>query len=105
MSKGFAARHDLLRWAIAIGRRRETLKATTRAQYRARQTEQPIVTPEGAALRRQTLRWRHQFFVFLTDLEVQPPTTEPPSNCWTPLLSSARGRRVFDDETASQFHG
>ena len=33
------------------------------------------------------------------------PTFEPPSNCWTPLLSSGRGRRVFDDETASPFHG
>lgn len=30
----------------------------------------PVVTPAGAELRRQTLRWRHQFFVFLTDLEV-----------------------------------
>jgi len=29
-----------------------------------------MVTPAGAELRRQTLRWRHQLFVFLTDPEV-----------------------------------
>lgn len=30
---------------------------------------------------------------------------EPPSNWWTPLLSSVRSRKVFDDKSASEFHG
>jgi transposase len=70
----------LLCWAIAIGRRRETLKDATLAQYRAtadrrldRLLAMPVSTEAGAELLRQTKRWRSQFFTFMTDRDV-PPT-------------------------------
>ena len=70
----------LLCWAIAIGRRRPTLKDTTLAQYRAkadRHLDQllamPAITAAGDEVQRQTKRWRGQFFTFMTDRAV-PPT-------------------------------
>ena len=70
----------LLCWAIAVGRRRPTLKDTTLAQYRAtadRRLDRLLATPAstaaGAELQRQTKRWRGQFFTFMTDRDV-PPT-------------------------------
>lgn len=67
----------LLCWAVAVGRRRADLKDTTLAQYRAtaerrldRLIAMPVTTPAGAALMRQTKRWRSQFFTFITDRQV-----------------------------------
>lgn len=61
----------LLRWAIAVGRRRPALKDSTPAHYRGeadrrldRLLTMPATTPAGAALQRQTKRWRGQFFTF-----------------------------------------
>ena len=70
----------LLCWAIAIGRRRETLKDVTLAHDRAtadrrldRLLAVPAITEAGAELHRQTKRWRGQFFTFMTDRDA-PPT-------------------------------
>jgi transposase len=70
----------LLCWAIAIGRRRPTLKDTTLSQYRAqadrrldRLLAMPAITAAGDEVQRQTKRWRGQFFTFMTDRAV-PPT-------------------------------
>jgi transposase len=67
----------LLAWAVAVGRRRATLKDSTLAQYRAkadRRLDQvlamPTLTEAGTELKRQTKRWRGQFFTFLTDRAV-----------------------------------
>ena len=67
----------LLCWAVAVGRRQADLKDTTLAQYRAtaerrldRLIAMPVVTPAGAALMRQTKRWRSQVFTFITDRQV-----------------------------------
>ncbi len=79
--QAFAAplRRLLLR-AIAIGRRREGLKDTTLAQYRAdldrRLDRIMAATPvgrDGETLRRRIARDRSHLFVFITDREV-PPT-------------------------------
>lgn len=70
----------LLCWAIAVGRRRPSLKDCTLAQYRAKTDRRldrllamPTITEAGAELQQQTKRWRSQFFTFLTDRDV-PPT-------------------------------
>ena len=70
----------LLCWAVAVGRRRASLKDSTLAQYHAKADRRldrllamPTVTAAGAALLRQTKRWRSQFFTFMTARDV-PPT-------------------------------
>jgi transposase len=82
----------LLCWAIAVGRRRPSLKDTTLAQYRAKADRRldrllamPAVTPAGAELHRQTKRWRGQFFTFLTDREV-PPTNNAAERALRPSV-------------------
>jgi hypothetical protein len=35
----------------------------------------------------------------------RPGSSSHPSNRWTPLPSSARSKEVFDDKSASEFHG
>jgi len=67
----------LLCWAVAVGRRRASLKDTTLAHYRGEADRRldrlpalPAVTPAGTELQRQTQRWRGQFFTFLTDRAV-----------------------------------
>ena len=64
----------LLAWAIAIGRRRDTLKDTTLRQYRARADRRldrllatPAPHPAARTLQRQAKAWRTKFFVFLED--------------------------------------
>ena len=82
----------LLCWAVAVGRRRASLKDSTLAQYRAkadrcldRLLAMPTVTPAGAELRRQTKRWRGQFFTFLADRAV-PPTNNAPERALRPSV-------------------
>ena len=72
-----AAFKRLLLRAIAIGRRRETLRDTTLAQYRAdldRRLDRVLALPRrGQAaekLRRRIARDREHLFVFITDREV-----------------------------------
>lgn len=82
----------LLCWAIAVGRRRPTLKDSTLAQYHAKADRRldrllamPIITEAGAELRRQTKRWRSQFFTFLTDRAV-PPTNNASERALRPSV-------------------
>lgn len=82
----------LLCWAIAVGRRRPSLKDSTLAQYRAkadrildRLLAMPIITEAGAELRQQTKRWRSQFFTFLTDRDV-PPTNNASERALRPSV-------------------
>jgi transposase len=69
----------LLCWAVAIGRRRASLKDSTLAQYHAKADRRldrllamPAATPAGAELQRQTKRWPSQFFTFITAPDVPP---------------------------------
>jgi transposase len=90
---GFApALRRLLCWAVAVGRRRPSLKDSTLAQYRAtaerrldRLLTMPVVTQAGAEVQRQTKRWRSQFFTFLTDREV-PPTNNASERALRPSV-------------------
>ncbi len=82
----------LLCWAIAVGRRRPTLKNSTLDQYRAKADRRldhllamPTVTAAGAELQCQTKRWRGQFFTFLTDRDV-PPTNNAPERALRPSV-------------------
>ena len=82
----------LLCWAVAVGRRRAGLRDGTLARYRAKADRQldpllasPTVTPAGAELRRQTKRWRGQFFTFLTDRAV-PPTNNAAERALRPSV-------------------
>ena len=68
---------DHLRWAIRIGKRRESLKDTTLATYAAkadnvltRLMRIPIAHPAGKVLLKQIKAWRGKFFVFLTNRKV-----------------------------------
>ena len=68
---------DLLRWTIRIGRRRETLRDTTLAQYHAQAERKldallgpPAAHPDGRVLQAQIKAWRTKFFVFMTDRRV-----------------------------------
>jgi transposase len=82
----------LLCWAIAVGRRRPDLKNSTLAQYRAKAERRldhllalPTLTEAGAEVRRQTKRWRSQFFTFLTDRAV-PPTNNASEQALRPSV-------------------
>lgn len=82
----------LLCWAIAVGRRRKTLKDTTLAQYRAtadrrldRLLAMPTATAAGAELQQQTKRWRAPFFTFMTDRDV-PPTNNAAERALRPSV-------------------
>jgi transposase len=91
--RGFApALRRLLCGAIAIGRRRASLKDSTLAQYRAKAERRldrllamPAVTPAGAELQRQTKRWRSQFFTFMTARDV-PPTNNAAERALRPSV-------------------
>ena len=71
----FAPRlRELLRWAIRIGRRRDTLKDTTLRHYHARAERRldalvvmPAAHPAGRDLQTAVKAWRSKFFVFLED--------------------------------------
>ncbi len=82
----------LLCWAIAVGRRRASLKDSTLSQYRGTAERRldhllawPTVTPAGAELQRQTKRWRGQFFTFLADRAV-PPTNNAAERALRPSV-------------------
>lgn len=82
----------LLCWAVAVGRRRPTLRDSTLAQYQAKADRRldrllalPVVTPTGAELQRQTKRWRSQFFTFLAARDV-PPTNNAAERALRPSV-------------------
>lgn len=45
----------------------------------------PTITPAGAELRRQTKRWRGQFFTFMTERDV-PPTNNAAERALRPSV-------------------
>jgi transposase len=109
--KVFAPRlRALLRWAIRIDRRRETLRPTTLQQYHARAERRldglvtmPAAHPAGRALQDAVKAWRTKFFVFLEDPDV-PPTN---NSCERELRSSVVFRKVtggFRSDWGAQIH-
>ena len=107
----FAPRlRDLLRWAIRIGRRRDTLKTTTLAHYHARAERRldtlvavPAAHPAGRDLQTAVKAWRTKFFVFLQDPDV-PPTNNV---CERELRPSVVFRKVtggFRSDWGAQIH-
>jgi transposase len=67
----------LLRWAVRLGRRRETLRPTTLRHYHACAERRldvlvavPAAHPAGRELQDAVKAWRTKFFVFLEDRDV-----------------------------------
>jgi transposase len=107
----FAPRlRELLRWAIRIGRRRDTLRPTTLRQYHARAERRldalvalPAAHPAGRELQSAVKAWRTKFFVFLEDPEV--PATN--NVCERELRPSVVFRKVtggFRSGWGAQIH-
>ena len=101
---------DLLCWAIAVGRRRPNLKATTLAQYRQKADRKldrllamPVITPQGQQLRTQTLRWRSQFFVFMTNPDV-PSTNNGAERALRPSVIFRKVTNGFRSEWGAEVH-
>jgi transposase len=100
----------LLRWAIRIGRRRETLRPTTLQQYHARAERRldglvtlPTAHPAGRALQDAVKAWRTKFFVFLEDRDV--PATN--NACEREIRPSVVFRKVtggFRSEWGARIH-
>jgi transposase len=100
----------LLCWAVAVGRRRASLKDTTLAQYRAKADRRldrllalPAVTPAGAELRRQTRRWRGQFFTLMTDRAV-PPTNNGAERALRPSVIFRKVTNGFRSLWGAEVH-
>ncbi len=62
---------DHLRWAIRVGKRRESLKDSTLKSYAAKTNQRldglptmHVAHPSGKTLQRQIKAWRTKFFVF-----------------------------------------
>jgi transposase len=73
----------LLRWTVAIGRRRDRLKDTTLQSYHAKAERRldaalslPVTTEAGRKLLAQVKRWRAHFFSFLRHRDVPPTNNE-----------------------------
>ena len=107
----FAPRlRELLRWAIRIARRRETLRPTTLQQYHARAERRldglvtmPAAHPAGRALQDMLKAWRTKFFVFLEHPDV-PPTN---NSCEREIRPSVVFRKVtggFRSNWGAQIH-
>jgi transposase len=107
----FAPRlRDLLRWAIRIGRRRDTLRATTLRHYHARAERRldalvamPAAHPAGRELQTAVKAWRTKFFLFLEDPDV--PATN--NVCERELRPSVVFRKVtggFRSDWGAQIH-
>ncbi len=107
----FAPRlRELLRWAIRIGRRRDTLKDTTLRHYHAcaeRRLDALVALPPahhaGRDLQTAVKAWRTKFFVFLQDREV--PSTNNVSE--REIRSSVIFRKVtggFRSEWGARIH-
>jgi transposase len=101
---------DLLCWAVAVARRRPTLKDATLARYRGqadrrldRLLAMPAVTPAGAALQRQTKRWRGQFFTFMEDRAV-PPTNNAAERALRPSVIFRKVTNGFRSLWGAEVH-
>lgn len=96
--QGFAPRlRDLLRWAIRIGKRRDTLADSTLAVYAAKAERgldvllrAPAAHPAGFVLQKQVKAWRSKFFLFLADRRV--PATN--NDCEREIRPSVVHRNV-----------
>ena len=102
--------HRLLCWAVAVGRRRPTLRDSTLSQYQAKADRRldrllalPVVTPTGAELQRQTKRWRSQFFTFPTARDV-PPTNNAAERALRPSVIFRKGTGGFRSLWGADVH-
>ena len=100
----------LLSWAVAVGRRRASLRDGTLVQYRARADRcldrllaLPVVTAAGAELYRQTKRWRSQFFTFMTDRDV-PPTNNAAERALRPSVIFRKVTNGFRSAWGADVH-
>jgi len=107
----FASRlRDLLLWAIAIGRRRQNLKDSSLASYRAKAERRldgllalPCRTAAGERLKQQTRRWRHQFFTFLVDRDV-PATNNASEQALRPSVIHRKVTNGFRSTWGADVH-
>ncbi|SDF06722.1 Transposase IS66 family protein [Rhodospira trueperi] len=100
----------LLRWAVAIGRRRDNLKDSTLRSYHAKAERQldkvlaiPVTTEAGRALLAQTKRWRGSFFTFLRDRDV-PPTNNGSERALRPSVIFRKVTNGFRSAWSAQTH-
>jgi transposase len=107
----FAPRiRDHLRWAIRVGKRRESLKDRTLKNYAARAERRldglltiPAAHPAGKTLQRQIKAWRTKFFVFLEDRRV-PPTNNISEREIRPSVIFRKVTNGFRSDWGSQVH-
>lgn len=109
--KTFAAKvRNHLRWAIRIGKRRESLKDTTLASYAAkadnvltRLMRVPITHPAGKVLLKLIKAWRGKFFVFLTNRQV-PATNNISEREIRPSVVFRKVTNGFRSDWGAQIH-
>ena len=107
----FAPRlRDLLRWAIRIGRRRDTLKDTTLRSYHARAERRldalvamPAAHPAGRDLQAAVKAWRSKFFVFLEDRGV-PATNNVSEREIRPSVVFRKATNGFRSPWGAEIH-
>ena len=107
----FAPRiRDHLRWAIRVGKRRESLKDSTLKSYAAKADRRldtlltmPVAHPAGKTLQRQIKAWRTKFFVFLEDRRV-PPTNNISEREIRPSVIFRKVTNGFRSGWGSQIH-
>lgn len=101
---------DLLRWAIAIGKRRSQLKDGTLKAYAAKADRRldallgtPAAHPAGKILQRQIKAWRTKFFVFLADRDV-PPTNNVSEREIRPSVVFRKVTNGFRSDWGARIH-
>lgn len=107
----FAPRiRDHLRWAIRVGKRRESLKDSTLKSYAAKADRRldslltmPVAHPAGKKLQRQIKAWRTKFFVFLEDRRI-PPTNNISEREIRPSVIFRKVTNGFRSDWGSQIH-
>ena len=99
-----------LRWAIRVGKRRQTLKPSTLANYAAKADNKltqlmraPIAHPAGKTLLKQIKAWRTKFFVFLTNRDV-PATNNISEREIRPSVVFRKVTNGFRSDWGSQIH-
>lgn len=101
---------DHLRWAIRVGRRRESLQDSTLKFYAGkaergidRLLKTPAEHPAGAILQRQVKAWRTKFFVFLKDRRV-PPTNNGSEQEIRPTVTFRKVTNGFRSDWGGAVH-
>ena len=102
--------HKLLRQAIAIGRRRDRLKAATLQLYAAKlETKldrllQIVPTAEqGEKLKKIIKKWRQNLFIFVTNRDL-PPTNNGSEQALRPCVIFRKVTNCFRSEWAADLY-